>query len=45
MDADEMAVLVAAVLEELGIPYRFRVVGDGEKWISVETVAGPPQAS
>ena len=38
MDSDDLAVLLAALYEADGRPYRFVLPGDGETWISVETV-------
>ena len=38
MEQDELAVVLAALYEAEGRPYRFVLHGDGETWISVETV-------
>lgn len=38
LDADDLAVLTAAAMRELGEPYHFVLKGDGVNWISVETV-------
>lgn len=38
MDSDELAVVTAMVLEELGIPFVYRMKGDGVNWVSVECV-------
>lgn len=38
MDTDDLAILTAMVLEELGVPYRFVLKGDGINWVSVETI-------
>jgi hypothetical protein len=38
MDSDELAVLTAMVLEELGIPFRYVMKGDGKNWVSVEVL-------
>lgn len=40
-DADEVAVVVALALEELGVPYRYVLKGDGVTWYSIECVAVP----
>ena len=38
-DADERAIVAALALERLGIPYRFRFIGDGKTFYSVEVIA------
>lgn len=38
MDADDLAILTAVILEELGVPFRFVLKGDGVNWVSVETI-------
>lgn len=38
LDADELAVLLAAAFEAEGRAHRFLLRGDGETWVSVECV-------
>ena len=38
MDSDELATITAAVLYELGVPYRFVIQGDGVNWVSIRVV-------
>ena len=38
MDADDLAALAAAIWEAQGRPYRLVIHGDGQTFVSVETV-------
>jgi hypothetical protein len=38
MDSDDLAILTALFLEELGVPFCFVLKGDGINWVSVEAI-------
>lgn len=38
-DADDLAVIVALVLETMGVPYKYVLKGDGVTWYSIECIA------
>jgi hypothetical protein len=42
VDADDLAILLAAVAVEAGESFYFRLTGDLENWVSVEFVKGVP---
>lgn len=38
LDADDLAVLTAMALREMGTPFKFVLKGDGIDWVSVEAI-------